>query len=81
MDRPDLHRIPVGRGVGWSAVFLAVTRNLMNMNLAAIALLSVIGGVIYLAVFLMLAIDRTERLWYLTKALQLIKRPRHAAAM
>lgn len=68
----------------WPAVimasFLAITRNLASANLAAIALQAITAGLIYVAIFLMLAIDREERQWYLAKARQLIKRPSAAAA-
>jgi O-antigen/teichoic acid export membrane protein len=56
------------------ALFLAITRNVASTNLAAIALQAITGGLIYLAVFLMLAIDREERQWYINKTRQLLKR-------
>jgi O-antigen/teichoic acid export membrane protein len=69
----------------WPAVVmasvLAITRNIVNVNLPAIAGEAIIAGFIYLAVFLMLAIDREERRWYIAKLRQLLKRPGAAAAM
>jgi O-antigen/teichoic acid export membrane protein len=62
------------------AGFLAVTRNLAGVNLAAIALQAISAGLLYLAVFLMLAIDRDERQWYLAKARDLLRRASAAAA-
>jgi O-antigen/teichoic acid export membrane protein len=62
------------------AGFLAITRNLASANIAAIALQAITGGIIYLAVFLMLAIDREERHWYLSKVRDLLKRASAAAA-
>ncbi|HXG90740.1 MAG TPA: oligosaccharide flippase family protein [Blastocatellia bacterium] len=63
------------------AFFLAITRNLASANLVAIALQAILAGIIYLAVFLTLAIDRAEREWYFAKARQLVKRPSEAAAV
>jgi O-antigen/teichoic acid export membrane protein len=69
----------------WPAVVmasvLAITRNIVNVNLPAIAGEAIVAGFIYLAVFLMLAIDREERRWYIAKLKQLLKRPGAAAAM
>ena len=56
------------------ASFLAITRNVAGPSLAAIALQSITAGLIYLAVFMMFAIDREERQWYISKARQLVKR-------
>jgi hypothetical protein len=62
------------------AAFLAITRNFMSVSLAAVALQAITGGLLYLAVFLMLAISREERQWYISKAKRLIRRPRAAVA-
>jgi O-antigen/teichoic acid export membrane protein len=68
----------------WPAIvmiaFLAITRNLASPNLAAIALQAITAGLLYLAVFLMLAITRAERQWYIAKARQLLRRSHAAAA-
>lgn len=68
----------------WPAVvmgiFLAITRNIAGINLAAIALQAIAAGAIYLGFFLMLAIDRNERQWYLNKARQLWRRQNVPAA-
>jgi len=61
------------------AGFLAITRNLASVNLAAIALQAITAGLIYLAVFLMLAIDRGERQWYFAKLRDLLRRASAAA--
>lgn len=62
----------------WPAIvmasFLAITRNFLNVNLAAIALQAVIAGLIYLAIFFTLAIGHDERQWYTTKLRELLKR-------
>lgn len=63
------------------AAFLALTRNLVSVNIAAIALQAIIAGLLYLVVFLVLAISSEERQWYITKAKRLVKRPRAAAAV
>jgi O-antigen/teichoic acid export membrane protein len=63
------------------AAFLVLSRNVAGVSLAAIAFQAVTAGLIYLAVFLLLAIDRQERQWYLSKLRQLIKRPSAAAAV
>jgi len=62
------------------ASFLAITRNVISANLPAIALQAITAGLIYLAVFLMLAIDREERQWYFAKVRELLKRASAAAA-
>lgn len=62
------------------ASFLAVTRNFFPVNLAAIALQAITAGLIYLAVFLMVAIDREDRQWYVAKVRDLLKRATAAAA-
>ena len=62
------------------ASFLAITRNVISVNLPAIALQAITAGLIYLAVFLMLAIDREERQWYFAKVRELLKRASAAAA-
>jgi hypothetical protein len=62
------------------ASFLAITRNYFPLNLAAIALQAITAGLIYLAVFLMVAIDREDRQWYVAKVRDLLKRATAAAA-
>jgi O-antigen/teichoic acid export membrane protein len=62
------------------AAFLAITRNFMSVSLAAVALQAITGGLLYLVVFLMLAISREERQWYISKAKRLVGRPRAAVA-
>lgn len=77
------------RAAVWPAVWpalvmaslLAITRNLVSVNLMAIALQAIIAGIVYLAVFLTLAIGRREREWYVAKARQLVGRPSAAAAV
>ena len=61
------------------AGFLAITRNLASTSLPGIALQATSAGLIYLAVFLMLAIDREERHWYLAKVRDLLRRASAAA--
>jgi O-antigen/teichoic acid export membrane protein len=67
----------------WPAVimagFLAVTRNVASVSLFTIALQAATAGLIYLAVFMMFAIDRRERQWYFAKARQLMRRPNEVA--
>jgi O-antigen/teichoic acid export membrane protein len=62
------------------ALFLAITRNLASVNLASIGVQAILAGLIYLTVFLTLAIGREQRKWYFSKARQLLKRPSTAAA-
>jgi O-antigen/teichoic acid export membrane protein len=82
MNKREALRIGVFPAL-WPAVvmaaFLAITRTVLSGNLVAIALQAIVGGFIYLGVFLMLAIGRDEREWYLTKAKRLLNRPRVAA--
>ena len=69
----------------WPAIvmvaFLAITRNFANSNLAMIALQAITAGLLYLAVFLMLAITREERQWYIAKARRLLRGAHTAAAV
>ena len=62
------------------ASFLVITRSIASANLVAIAVQSITGGLIYLTVFLMLAIDSEERQWYVAKVRDLVKRATVAAA-
>ncbi|MFY9555134.1 MAG: oligosaccharide flippase family protein, partial [Blastocatellia bacterium] len=62
------------------ACFLAITRNLAGANLVAIAIQAITAGLLYLTVFLMLAIDGEERQWYINKVKDLLKRATAAAA-
>jgi hypothetical protein len=62
------------------AAMLAITRHYVGASLPAIFLQAIIAGLVYLAVFLMLAIGHQQRQWYLDKVRQLIKRPRTAVA-
>lgn len=68
----------------WPAIvmagFLGLTRNLVSSTLTTIALEAILGGLIYLAVFLLFAVGRAERKWYITKARELAARPRTAVA-
>ena len=57
------------------ALFLTVTRKLINVNLPAVAVQAMAGGLIYLVLFLSLAISQDERKWYTAKLKQLLKRP------
>jgi O-antigen/teichoic acid export membrane protein len=50
------------------AVFLLVTRNLFQPKWFYLILLVVLAGTIYVSLFLWLAIDRSEREWYLSNA-------------
>jgi O-antigen/teichoic acid export membrane protein len=61
-------------------ILLAVTRNLMGASLPAIAIQAIVAGSVYALVFLWLAIGRDERLWYLNKVKQMLRRPREAVA-
>jgi O-antigen/teichoic acid export membrane protein len=56
------------------AAFLAISRSLASANLVAIAAQALTAGLLYLAVFLTLAIDSKERQWYITKFKELLKR-------
>jgi hypothetical protein len=62
------------------ASFLAITRNFFAANLPAIGLQAVTAALIYLAVFLLVAIDREDRQWYVAKARELLRRASAAAA-
>jgi O-antigen/teichoic acid export membrane protein len=57
------------------ALFLTITRRLINVNLPAVAVQAMAGGLIYLLVFLSLAISQEERKWYTAKLRQLLRRP------
>lgn len=83
--------VSVGRAVSeavWPAVwpaslmagFLAVSSRFAGGGPVSIAAQSVTAGLLYAAMFLWLAIGREERLWYLTKMRQLLRRPRMQAA-
>ena len=61
------------------ALFLTITRRLINVNLAAVAAQAMAGGLIYLVVFLSLAISQEERKWYTAKLKQLLRRRRYVA--
>ncbi|HKG23370.1 MAG TPA: oligosaccharide flippase family protein [Blastocatellia bacterium] len=58
------------------AAFLVVSSRFAGNSPVSIALQSVAAGVLYAAIFLWLAIGREERLWYLAKSRQLLRRPR-----
>jgi len=56
------------------ALFLTITRRFISVNLPAVAAQAMAGGLIYLVVFLGLAISQEERRWYIAKLKQLIRR-------
>jgi O-antigen/teichoic acid export membrane protein len=60
--------------------FLAVTRNVAGRGAVSIALQAVAASVLYAALFLFLAIHRSERDWYLSKIKQMFGWQRVAAA-
>lgn len=61
--------------------FLFASSRFAGTGPVSIALQSVAGGLLYAAVFLWLAIGREERLWYLAKSKQLLRRQRVAQAV
>lgn len=61
-------------------VFLAVTRRFAGGGAASISLQGIAAGILYTALFLFLAIGRSERDWYLSKVKQLFGWQRVAAA-
>ncbi|HSE97221.1 MAG TPA: oligosaccharide flippase family protein [Blastocatellia bacterium] len=63
------------------AAFLLISRELSGTGLAWIAVEAIAAGILYVAVFLGLAIRREERHWYLNKSRQLFRRPGIAAAV
>jgi O-antigen/teichoic acid export membrane protein len=68
----------------WPAVlmggFLLAARRYSGAGAAWIALEAVAAGILYVSVFLWLAIGREERRWYLSKSRQLLRRPGIATA-
>jgi O-antigen/teichoic acid export membrane protein len=62
------------------AAFLLVSSRFAGNSPVSIAIQSMAAGVLYAAIFLWLAIGREERLWYLAKSRQLLRRPRVAQA-
>jgi O-antigen/teichoic acid export membrane protein len=66
--------------VALMALMLAATRNVFGANLFYIALQSVAAGGVYALIFLLFAIRREERQWYIDKIRRLLGRGGEAAA-
>jgi hypothetical protein len=56
------------------AALLLVARNLVGHSIVSIAAQSVTAGIIYAAVFVLFAISKEDRQWYIAKIKQLTRR-------
>jgi ABC-type sulfate transport system permease component len=68
----------------WPAVLvgglLSVTRSISSGTLLAVAVQGAIGGLLYLALFFAVAINRRDRAYYFAKMAQLMRKQPLAAA-